>query len=264
MTQKSSFSPSGAGAASVSGGTTPSTPSTPRDDVAMALKTGVADRAHDLVDDVKHAADDLTGEAKKAAETRLSTGKDRVAQGLGSVATALRKTGAQLRNDDQLGITDYVVRAADGVESASDYFQQRTLGQVVGDLEQFARREPALFLGGAFVAGLLGGRFLKSTSRHPSGGRSSHQGHSGRNGTGPSASSARSTERNGNEQRSTGASDPGARPQGGTSSGGASQAGTSASTYGGTAPRAGGGSTPSTEKTSAPKVPGSAKTPGGE
>jgi hypothetical protein len=134
-----------------------------------AFKAGVGDRAHEVMDQVKHAADDVAGQARHTAELQLSGGKDRVAQGLGSVAAALRKTGTQLRDDDPMGITDYVVRTADHVEAASDYFQRRTLGEVVGDVEQFARREPALFLGGAFLTGLLGGRFLKS-ARRPTGG----------------------------------------------------------------------------------------------
>ena len=34
---------------------------------------------------------------------------------------------------------------------------------MIGDVGDFARREPALFLGGAFVLGLMGGRFMKAS-----------------------------------------------------------------------------------------------------
>ncbi len=137
------------------------------DDAVRALKTGVTDGAHDVAREMKHAAVDVAQEARKTAEAQLSNGKDRAAVGLGSVAEALRHTGEHLRADDQLGLTDYIVQAADKVEAASGYLQDRTLGQIVGDVEQFARREPALFLGGAFVLGLLGGRFLKSSQPEP-------------------------------------------------------------------------------------------------
>jgi len=58
----------------------------------------------------------------------------------------------------------YMGRAASQVENVARYLHDKNLGQVVGDLESFARREPVLFVGGALVVGLLGGRFLKSTA----------------------------------------------------------------------------------------------------
>jgi hypothetical protein len=174
MTQKPNVTQSTSTSSALPGGA-PTASS--RDESLTTFKAGVGDRAHEVVDQVKHAADDVAGQARHTAELQLSSGKDRVAQGLGSVAAALRKTGTQLREDDPMGITDYVVRTADQVEAASDYFQRRTLGEVVGDVEQFARREPALFLGGAFLTGLLGGRFLKS-ARRPVGGGARNGDHS--------------------------------------------------------------------------------------
>jgi hypothetical protein len=36
---------------------------------------------------------------------------------------------------------------------------------MVRNVEDFARRQPALFIGGAFMLGLLGARFLKSSAQ---------------------------------------------------------------------------------------------------
>jgi hypothetical protein len=58
---------------------------------------------------------------------------------------------------------DYFGRVATQVEGMSSYLQTKGFGDVVDDLESFARREPVLFVGSAFVVGLLGGRFLKSS-----------------------------------------------------------------------------------------------------
>jgi hypothetical protein len=90
--------------------------------------------------------------------------KDRAAEGLGSVAQALRQTGQQLQGQNQEAFTSYIDRAASQVDRFSTYLQQKDMGQLVYDVERFARRQPALFLGGAFVLGLLGARFLKSSS----------------------------------------------------------------------------------------------------
>jgi hypothetical protein len=138
-----------------------------QDTAALSLKSNVIDGARELTDEMKHLAGDVASEAKKTAESGISAGKKRAADGLASVANAIRKTGEHLRAEDQGAFTEYFDSAARQVDVASEYLQRRTLGQVIGDVEQFAHREPALFLGGAFVAGLLGGRFLKSSRPAP-------------------------------------------------------------------------------------------------
>jgi hypothetical protein len=157
MTQKSSSFP---GTSTASQG---SPSKTTRDEAVDALKDRVTGEAKELTDEMKHIAGDVAGQARNSAEVQLSSGKDRVARGLDDVAEALRHSGEHLRGKDEAGISQYVDRAAEQVEVVSGYLQNRTVGQIVGDVEQFGRREPALFLGGAFVLGLLGGRFLKSS-----------------------------------------------------------------------------------------------------
>ncbi len=130
-------------------------------------KDEIIDGARHLGSEVKDMAADVAGGAKKAAETKLGAGKDFAAEHLGSVAHALRKTGDELAESDS-GITEYVHRAASSVEKVSTYLQKKTLSELLGDMEGYARREPAVFLGGAFVVGLLGGRFLKSAAPAPS------------------------------------------------------------------------------------------------
>lgn len=139
-----------------------STTKSPTDDVSKA-KAALATSASHLKDDVKTAASDAASTAKKAAESKLDAGRDFAAEHLGSVAEALRKTGDELKANDS-ALTDYVAKAATSVDQVSHYLQTRTLSQLMGDMEGFARREPAMFLGGAFVAGIFGGRFLKAAT----------------------------------------------------------------------------------------------------
>jgi len=141
--------------------------SAPRDEAALALKTTVNSDIHELADKAKDVAGGVVDHARQSVESQITGGKDRVAEGLGSVAEAMRHTGEHLRSQDKLGLTEYVARAADQIDAASDYLQDRKLGEVVTDLSRFARREPALFLGSAFALGLIGGRFLKSSHVTP-------------------------------------------------------------------------------------------------
>jgi hypothetical protein len=136
-------------------------------DKASQLADQASEKAAPLVDQAKQQGGQLLDQARDQVTTRLASQKDRAAEGLGGVAQALRQTGQQMREGDQSGMTQYVDQAAEQVERLSGYIQNKDLGEVVDDVERFARRQPGLFLGGAFVLGLLGARFLKSS--RPSG-----------------------------------------------------------------------------------------------
>lgn len=113
--------------------------------------------------DVKAIAGDVAREAQKLAELRLDSGKGFVAEGFGSVAGAIRNTSDQLRQSPVGPVSGYLGDAADSIQQASKYLENKSVGEVVSDVEDFARREPLLFLGGTFAVGLLLGRFLKSS-----------------------------------------------------------------------------------------------------
>lgn len=119
--------------------------------------------------DVKAIAGDVAREAQKLAEARLDTGKGFVAESFGSVAGAIRNTGDQLRESPVGPVSGYLGDAADSIQQASKYLENKSVGEVVSDVEDFARREPLIFLGGTFALGLLVGRFLKSASPDPRG-----------------------------------------------------------------------------------------------
>jgi hypothetical protein len=101
--------------------------------------------------------------AQSGARARLERGKHEAANTLNSVAHTLLGSGSQLRADQQELAGDYVERAARQIERAAQYVERAELREVVDQVEDFARRSPAVFVGTAFAAGLLAARFLKST-----------------------------------------------------------------------------------------------------
>lgn len=137
--------------------------------LTASQQTGaVAEAGKSIVEDAKHVASEVAGQAKQQVSTKIEGQKDKAAQGLSSVATALRQTSESLKEQDQLGVTQYFEGFADQVERLSDYVLSSNVGQLVEEAEGFARREPAIFLGGAFLLGLVGARFLKSSTPAPS------------------------------------------------------------------------------------------------
>jgi hypothetical protein len=119
-----------------------------------------------ILDEAKDAMSHVADQARDQVSTRIGSQKDKAADTIGSIAAAIRQTGDKLRDSGPL--PDIADRAADGVERVANYFQTRNVGEIVREVERFARREPAIFLGTAFTLGLLGGRFLKSSSRRGS------------------------------------------------------------------------------------------------
>jgi len=118
-----------------------------------------------VADQAKEQAGQVVDQAKQQATSQLSSQKDRAVDSLGTVADALRQSGKHLRENDQQGFAQYADKAAERVEQFSDQLRGKDVQEIVRDVERYARQQPALVLGGAFVLGLLGARFLKSTAQ---------------------------------------------------------------------------------------------------
>jgi len=129
------------------------------------MQTDMGAKAQDVVEQTQQKAGEVVDQAKQQATSQLSTRKDQAAASLGTVADALRQTGTHLRENDQHGIAQYADKAAERVEQMSGQLRGKDVQEIVRDVERYARRQPALFLGGAFALGLLGARFLKSTAQ---------------------------------------------------------------------------------------------------
>ncbi len=127
------------------------------------------------IKDVLNQAKESTGEvasqaygvAAKKATSVIAEQKATLAEGLTSVASSIRQMGDSLRGGEQpRGVVDVTAKYSDSiatqVEQLSHYLESKDLRQLTGDVERFARRNPAVFLGGAFALGLLAARFLKS------------------------------------------------------------------------------------------------------
>src|SRR3712207_4687124 len=125
-------------------------------------------------DRVEQTASTVVDQARQVAETRVSTQKDRAAETLGTVAQTLRDSGSSLR-EQQPQIASLVDDAATRVEGLSSYVREHELGDFISEAESFARRQPLVFLGGAFAIGFLASRVLKATSGGAGGSSSSQR-----------------------------------------------------------------------------------------
>jgi len=121
--------------------------------------------AGQVADQAQQKMGEVVGQAKETVTAQATSQKDRAAESLEAVAQALRQAGQELQGREQGTVAQFIDTAAERVERLSGFLQGRDVQQIVGEVERYARRNPALFLGGAFALGLLGARFLKSSSR---------------------------------------------------------------------------------------------------
>jgi len=124
------------------------------------------DRVGEVKEQIQEKASHLVEKAQEQAQSQIMMQRDKAVSTLSSVASALRQTGQTLREQEQAPFAEFANKAAEQVEHFSSYLQNHEPRQLMMDVERFARRQPALFIGGAFVLGLLGARFLKSSSEH--------------------------------------------------------------------------------------------------
>ena len=129
--------------------------------------TGTA-AARSLYEQAKDTAGHAYDAAAEKAYTTFDDKKSNISGGLSKVAETVRTASRNLKSSDaQNAITTttakYTDTAASKLDDVAHYFETHDLRQMMRDAEGFARRNPAVFIGGAAVLGLLAARFLKSS-----------------------------------------------------------------------------------------------------
>jgi hypothetical protein len=121
-------------------------------------------KPQETMDKVTEEARHQAKQAEQQARSMVNSRKENAAEQLDDIAQAFRETGNQLRNQDNEAIARYTDSMADQVERFADYLHSGDYSRFISDAERLARRQPELFLGGAFTLGLLAARFFKSSS----------------------------------------------------------------------------------------------------
>lgn len=112
---------------------------------------------------------ELVERVKSEGEQFLTGRRGLLAEQLANVSDATRQAAEKLHDTDSEFIAGYVDRAADQVQAIGRYIEQNDLHEVIEDAGVIARRQPLLFAGGMFLAGLAAARFLKAATHEQSG-----------------------------------------------------------------------------------------------
>jgi hypothetical protein len=134
--------------------------------------TGASSRTGQAKELIGQAGQTLKAEAQSfasAAQDRVRSeaqkGTQAGAKTLGDFANAVRKAGEELASADQSPASRLVRQAADGLESLSRDLAGKEPGDLLNAVRDFGRRNPAAFIGGAVLAGIAIGRFVRASDK---------------------------------------------------------------------------------------------------
>ena len=130
---------------------------------------GVVGQASAQVQDAASTAQEKAVELKEQGKGKLGEALDQRTNDAGmqarKMAQALRRSGEQLsREGDDQQMAGLVEGAADRIERLGGYLERTSGGELVRDVEDFARRRPWTIAGIGLVTGLAASRFLKASS----------------------------------------------------------------------------------------------------
>lgn len=133
-----------------------------------------------VTDQARQAASQVADQAKGAATSQLAARKDQTATGLSAFSSAMHDMGNRLRQNEQTSsFAHYSDQAANQIQRVAGYLQSRDIGQIASEAQDWARRDPVLVVGGAFVLGLVAARFLKASGVQPRATSRGQQGYPG-------------------------------------------------------------------------------------
>lgn len=113
-------------------------------------------KAQDVADTVATEAGNYAGQAKDTAADEVKG----VASALRTAAKEMRSGSPQERSFSQI---------AEGLADASDAMKDKDLGEMVGAVSDFAKRNPMVFLGSAALIGFAATRFAKASGDNTAG-----------------------------------------------------------------------------------------------
>jgi hypothetical protein len=130
---------------------------------ASQMTDTVTQTAKERASDVGAAASQMAGEAREKVEAAASHQKSRGADYIGAIAGAMNRAAGEFESEVPQA-AHYIRQASEQVNGFADTVRQRDVRELVGEVQDFARRQPTLFFGGAVLLGFAALRFLKSAT----------------------------------------------------------------------------------------------------
>lgn len=130
---------------------------------ASQMTDAVTQTARERASDLSAAASEMAGDARHKVEAAAAQQKSRGADYIGAIAGAMHRAAGEFESDVPQA-AHYIRQASEQVSGFADTVRQRDVRELVGEVQDFARRQPTVFFGGAVILGFAALRFLKSAT----------------------------------------------------------------------------------------------------
>jgi hypothetical protein len=103
-------------------------------------------------------------QAQSRAREQIGQRSSQAGEQVSATAEALRSTGQQLREQGQDTQADAAERVAHHADRVGSYLTESDADRLLGDVEDFGRRQPMAVVGIGVALGFAASRFLKASS----------------------------------------------------------------------------------------------------
>jgi hypothetical protein len=115
-------------------------------------------------DQAKEKAQQAAGQAKSTLRDQVDQRSTQAGEKVGGLASDMRSVGQQLREQGKDQPARLADQAADRAERLGGYLRDNDADTLLGDIEDFGRRQPWVVIAGGVALGLVASRFLKASS----------------------------------------------------------------------------------------------------
>jgi hypothetical protein len=129
---------------------------------ASAVADSVTDIAKHEAEEIGTAAKEILADTTDRMKSAVTEQKTAGADYIDTVALAIQRAAGEFEADVPQA-AQYIRRAGSQLGSVANAVRHRDMRELVTEVEDLARRQPALFFGGAVIVGFAALRFLKSS-----------------------------------------------------------------------------------------------------
>lgn len=131
---------------------------------AQQAKDQAQQKAQEVAGQAQEKAQEAAGQAKGRARDEIDRRSTEAGEQVSGTAQDLRSVGDTLREQGKDGPARIADQAADRAERLGGYLKDSDADRILGDVEDFARKQPWAVVAGGLAAGFLAARFMKASS----------------------------------------------------------------------------------------------------
>jgi ElaB/YqjD/DUF883 family membrane-anchored ribosome-binding protein len=122
------------------------------------------DKAQEVAGQAQEKAQEAAGQARDRVRSQIDDRSTQAGEQVSTHAQDLRSVGEQLREQGKEQPAKLADQAADRLERAGSWLSESDADRIIGDVEDFARKNPWAVMAGGLALGFAASRVLKASS----------------------------------------------------------------------------------------------------